>query len=111
MTTETPLETLTFDEKINSRKNYYVSYKFRALNRFVLSSSLNNHSSLSNKLTEPVVRSLIAATAKITPDLWNDRLYNELSEFLSEWLGDRYCDSNRQLSDLTGLNLEEFGYI
>jgi hypothetical protein len=111
VTPGSPVEPLAFDEKINSRKNYYVSYKLRALNRFMLSSSLNNYSGLSNTLTEPVVRSLIAAASKIAPDVWNDRLCAELSEFLAEWLGERYCDSNRQLSDLIGLNLEEFGYI
>jgi hypothetical protein len=107
---ELKMDERVFNKKIHHRENYYTTFKLRALNKFLGSSSLNDYSTWSNGIMATMARSAKKGMAIITPLSANEKLLADMGQEVSEWVGSRYMVSNAELSKLLGLDLAKYGY-
>ncbi|NQZ67549.1 MAG: sulfotransferase domain-containing protein [Lentisphaeria bacterium] len=98
-----------FNKKIHMRGKA-ISYYMRTLNLFRRSSSVNNYSSLSSDFTRKAVIAISIILSKILPSWVESALKDRLKLKISNWVGDRYVASNKELSKLIDINLSQYGY-
>ena len=61
-------------------------------------------------LLEKIINKFSILARLITPESVNKRIEKSWDTYIEEMTRDYYCDSNRNLSTLTGLDLANFGY-
>ena len=101
---------LNFQQRINAKKNHYLTYKLKFLNPFLYSNSVNNHSGVFNSFSRNIIVKGKNALANVIPSKFNEDTKNRLFHIIKEWTDNRFNKSNKITSELTGINLEEFGY-
>jgi hypothetical protein len=94
----------------NKKEHFFLNYHFRFLNFFKISSSLNNHSFLANKVSKLLATLLYQILVRIIPDSLNKWQLKRINSFVRSWVSDRYVDSNKKVSALINLDLERYGY-
>ncbi|MBX2845873.1 MAG: sulfotransferase [Saprospiraceae bacterium] len=103
-------EDLDFTKKINSKTNHFLNYKLRFLNPLLVSSSVNNNSSLYRTASKKVIQNLIGLFSRFIPNRKNDALKKNFEQQIRAWAADRYKETNGITEELTGLDLKRLGY-
>jgi len=91
--------------KYNTRAESPITQRFPALNLFCRKSSVNAYSPLSF----PIFSKLIQATNRLFPGKSRYHIEKVIQQ-IEQIIGNRYRDSNRELSELIGTDLSEYGY-
>ena len=104
------IDDIDFGKKYNLKKNQYLTYKFRPLNRFIHSSSVNNNSSLNSRFSSILVTKLIKLIGSFIPNGFNLSFKRKLSEKIMKWSHNRYDHSNRITQENIEIDLGKFGY-
>jgi len=99
-----------FNQEINKRTFYFAAYYLRSLNNLRKSSSLNNFSSYSNKYTAKASDTFVNMAGAVLPLHLNIKLRRKFRLQVDNWVGNRYAESNKELSKLIGIDLSEYGY-
>lgn len=99
-----------FNVFINRKTNHYVNYHLRFLNYFLKSNSLNDYSSFNRRFTKRTALKFLAFLYYLTPNRLNQKILENLREYIEEWVGNRYQKDNKELSKIIEMDLEEFGY-
>lgn len=100
----------SLERMLNRKKFYFVTYYTRWLNVFRKCSSVNDYSPLSNRYTQVVAGKLLQALGIAFPSYLDTALRQKLKLKISQWCGDRYVESNQDLSQLIGMDLSKYGY-
>ncbi len=95
---------------VNEHKFKFAIYYLRILNNCREKSSLNNYSSLVMKYASGASKTLINTVGVLLPNRLNTILKERFKQQIEEWVGDRYVESNKQLSTLVGIDLSEYDY-
>lgn len=103
-------ESLNFDKRINTKSNHYLNYKLRFLNPLISSSSVNNSSSLNNKITKSIIIQIKKTIAYCISNRNNESIKRNLRKEIIEWAGNRFNLTNQITQELINMKLEEFGY-
>ena len=101
---------LDYGKKIHARTNHYLNYRLKFLNPYLNSSSVNNYSALVNPISKKIITKGKNALAYAIPDKLNKSTKEKLLKRIRDWAGDRFKESNKITSELTGINLSELGY-
>ena len=101
---------LDFDQKENISSDYFLNYKLRFLNRFRHSNSLNNYSPYSTAISRKIVYHGKELLSTMISNNRDERTKEQLLQKITAWTKDRFAQSNKSTSELTGLDLEMFGY-
>lgn len=104
------VEKRLFNKKINTKSHEYAMYYMRALNVFRMSSSVNNYSSLSNKYTKKIANFLFVTAGTMFSKRLDVSLKNRLKKQVCSYVGDRYVESNKEISNLIEVDLSRYGY-
>ncbi len=104
------MDHIDFDKRYNIKNDHYINYKLRSLNRYIHSSSVNNYSSLNNKVSKFLAMSLVKLLSKFLPKSINKSFKKKLKKEIIEWSQDRFANSNRIIQDIMEIDLERFGY-
>jgi len=99
-----------FKVAVNRTHNQSLSYYLRILNIFKHKTSLNGYSPLSNRITRKLAFISQKLIAVVIPRRLNKRLIRKLEAEIDRWTGDRYVATNKEISDLIGFDLSQFGY-
>jgi sulfotransferase family protein len=91
--------------KYNTRAESPITQRFPALNLFYNKSSVNAYSPLSF----PLFSRLIQATNGLFAGKSRSHI-EKIIQQIEQITGNRYLDSNRELSELIGMDLSEYGY-
>jgi hypothetical protein len=101
---------INFSKKYNVKRNHYLNYKLRSLNRFIHSSSLNNNTSLNKRFIRILVTKFIKLIGFFIPISFNESFKRKLSEKIVKWSHNRYDHSNKTTQENIEIDLEKFGY-
>ncbi len=99
-----------FRVTVNKNRYQYLRYYLRILNIFKYKSSLNGYSPLSNRFTSKLAFLLQKLIMIVFPRRLNRQLTRKLKVEIENWTGDRYVATNKELSDLIGFDLSQYGY-
>ena len=99
-----------FEKMHNVKTDHFLNYKLRALNLFLLSSSVNDHSSFRNKYTRSMATRIRELADRFTSSDKNDELKEAMKREIRHWAEGRFEVSNRISSELLETDLEAFGY-
>jgi Sulfotransferase domain len=91
--------------RYNTRAESPITQRFPALNLFCKKSSVNAYSPLSF----PIFSRLIQATNWLFPGKSRSHIEKAIQQ-IEQITGNRYLESNRELSELIGMDLSEYGY-
>ena len=91
--------------KYNIRVENPITQRFPALNLFCRKSSVNAYSPLSF----PILSKLFQATGKLFSGKNRSHIEN-VTQQIEQIIGNRYKGDNRELSELIGMDLSEYGY-
>lgn len=94
----------------NKKKNHFINYYMRLLNLLTCYSSANNYSPLCNKYSKFTGQVIVKACASLLPGSLDVALQKKLREYINSWVGDRYLQSNKELSQWIGVDLSQYGY-
>lgn len=97
-------------KKVNYKPDKFAMYHLRWLNVFRKSTSLNDYSVFSNRITKKISEALFVLLNSAIPGAMDERLLERLKVDIREWVGDRYVDANRQLGRAIGIDLGSFDY-
>jgi|26BtaG_2_1085354.scaffolds.fasta_scaffold00002_252 hypothetical protein len=107
---EIPIEQEGFENYSNKHSNYYLNYNLRFLNPFLKSSSVNDYSSHSNKVSRTIAKSIKRGMELIFHRKW-DRIYQDkLKKEVQEWSANRFVESNKESARLINVDLEKYNY-
>lgn len=95
----------------NVVKNHAHAYRMRHLNKFIYSSSINDFSSKNWKPLKSIAWLIRANSEWLFSKSANQRLTESLKIEIDQWVKGRYQASNTETSQLTSLNLKEYGYM
>lgn len=95
----------------NPTQNEYGLYHLRALHRFRVSSSLNDHSTEAGPVNRSWSNALLNGAAAVIPQSWNTQLKAQLAKKTEEWCQARYTGDNQRLAGLLNLDLQRYGYF
>ena len=101
---------LKVEDKINQTQKHFAKYYLKSLNRLRFSNSLNNFSQLKRRPTAKAAKAFVTLFSFFIPKSWNQTLKSKMRREIEYWAGDRYANSNRELSRLIGVDLSEFDY-
>lgn len=104
------MEDSEFKRQINTNNNKLIRYYLRYLNVFMESSSVNNYSLLSSKISKKIIRIILKILGRVVPDWIETKFENELKKKINIWVGDRYTESNKELNELMTINITKYGY-
>ena len=95
---------------VNLRRAHVSSYYFRLLTPLGRSTSANGHfpSSKAGKALNHWVKNFLD---RAVPKSWEESTRKNLERRVKQCVGDHYRASNRATQQLTGLDLEAFGYL
>lgn len=100
-----------FSIKHNIKPNPFILYTFRRLNLFKFSSAHNYYSSLSNRYTKYMSFKIFNFLNKrILSKRLNTKVKTKLSNYINNWVKDRYLKPNIELSKLIDIDLSKYGY-
>jgi hypothetical protein len=94
----------------NVSNNKYLLYKLRWLNLLDQKTSLNSHSILSNRFSKRIASFLRNVYSIHITRKKNEKIEEKLNKEIEEFIGNRYYESNKKLSNKIDINLEEYGY-
>lgn len=104
-------QTENFKKPYNIKKNHFVDYKFRFLNKYIKSSSsLNGSSRLKFYTSKKIAIKLKRFVSYFSSEKLNQSIKNDLKKEIEQWSVGRFEKSNKITKQLTNLKLEEFGY-
>lgn len=89
----------------NSKESYSIASRYPFLNLFLKRSSVNGYS----RLYVPMSRTLLNAAGRLL-QVGSSAHTRKLKRQIDSIIGDRYLGSNRELSQLIGLDLSDYGY-
>ena len=101
---------LDFETKVNSSEDHYLNYKLRFLNQFRASNSLNNYSPYSSAFNSKIIYKSKKVLRTIVSKQKNENIKEQLRRQIHEWAKERFISSNEITAEITGLDLEMFGY-
>jgi hypothetical protein len=105
-----PPPTLAFSRVENRSLGPLALSVLRRLNPFLLRTSLNGNSPVAIRGLRGPGRALVRRLDALTPASWNERVRRRWRRYADELAEGRYAKSNRRTAELTGLDLEAFGY-
>ena len=100
----------TFDKRLNTVKSHFVESKFRFLNLFAHSSSLNNYSPLRSKASYALVLVIKLIIGALTPGFLNRLVRENIGRKIDRWADGRFDQSNKRTNQLVDFDLKKFGY-
>ena len=95
---------------VNKKKYKFSMYYLRFMNLFKSSASVNNYSFFCGRYSRFVVSGIFMVVDKVLPQKKEDFMSNRLKKKIRLWVGDRYVDSNRLLSQMIDIDLSKYGY-
>jgi len=107
---EVTLEEDLFKKRANKKSHQSVMYYLRCVNVFRRATSANNYSALSNRVTRNIAKLIIKVAGLLAPSFLDNAVTGKLKRQVAEIIGDRYVESNRELSKLIDIDLSEYGY-
>jgi Sulfotransferase domain len=107
---EISVESSQFKEKLNRSKQHFLMYHLRALNTFKVRSSVNDYSPLANKYTKSASVAFRNFLALGLPKQLNASLKENFRQEIAGWVSDRYTRPNKDLAELIGYDLAQYGY-
>jgi len=99
-----------FTVRSNAQQHTYLFYHLRRLGIFLRSNSLNNQSRWYSPKTRAFVFKGYDLMGKMGFDRLNTKLKKKLAQKIDNIVGDRYQESNVELSRLIGIDLSQYGY-
>ena len=99
-----------FSKRHNTKTNHYSNYKFRFLNTFIHSSSVNNYSSVKNRISKRLAISIMKQLSRLFSRKFDQRIQDDLKKQIVIWSNERFVASNIITQNLTNLKLSEFNY-
>lgn len=97
--------------RVNAKKNHFINYRFRFLNYLIRSSSVNNYSFLHNRSFQILGLMIREGLGIITPRFLNKRTRNNIKEYVREWSGSRFSESNIKTDRIIPYELKKYGYL
>jgi hypothetical protein len=108
--TETdPLEKLS-DERLNVSARGSLIVRRRRVNRLFVRTDVNPVPVFASEGLAAMAGRLVAAAERLTPRAVDARINRRMRATIAEFVGDRYSESNRAWSALTGIDLGAYGY-
>lgn len=104
------VEEYPVERRHNEGRNHLVEGRFRWLNLFIQSTSLNAYSPFYSKWSSFAARGLKHVLTRMTSRAREEAYIRNLREQIHEIVGNRYGRSNAALESITGLDLASFGY-
>lgn len=102
---------LPIEEKMNPLSNVVVGTPLRFLNFFTRRNSINGYSPFFlGKNFAKLERVLRKGFQKSVPKIFVNRALNRNKNIIRQSVGDYYKESNIKISELTGLDLNKYGY-
>ena len=99
-----------FEVKVNSNRRPGAAHALRWLNRFRRCSSVNDYSPLATPSARRVAEAAFQLLSRLFSDAGSRRLMTRLTAQVDARIGDRYRQSNAELSEICGMDLSQYGY-
>lgn len=104
------IEDEKFRIKHNLQQHFFTIYYLRKLN-FLRYSNVNNYfSKWKNNYTKFLVNQFYHLFNKFVSTSRHQKTKAELLNYIERWVGDKYVESNKELSELIGIDLSKYGY-
>lgn len=94
----------------NERVNRWATYRMRWANLFIHGSSINGYSPLYSRPTNVFFRALKWLVGRVTPEIAEKNLVAHQKKIIEAYIAGRYRVSNREISEIIGLDLSGWGY-
>lgn len=103
-------KTSDLEKRYNTKANHYINYKFRFLNSFIHSSSVNNHSGLTNRWSRKSALLIKKLLSYFISSKSDEKIQEQLKQKIKKWSTNKFEESNTITQNMTGLNLQALNY-